>query len=558
MTSRRRTEGRNGRRTGLSKATAGALAVGLLVGTIVAVSALQATSSTGDEGCEGSGPPLRIVAVPEVAEVLSRVVQLNSARVRDCPLPISIKAGDAGVTALGIRDDTIDRPDIWIPDSSLWIERAGAGLPASSPSVASSPLTLAVTPKVAQSIRADAKTLTLEELLPVSPNAAGPARWMLPDADSSASTIGAVIGLRASVGKRADANALLSTVIRAADRVPVPIAELGTGHPRIAVPVSEQQLFAHNTGQPSKALVGAYPRAGRFAFDYPFVVLSTDRARGGEADDLLTSLRSDVGQRMLAAAGFRAVSGEAGPALAAMSGIDAGPSSAGEVPGAPSVEAAVDSYRRVIRPSRLLALIDVSGSMGRAVPGTHGATRLDLAVQASLSGLAVYSDDTSVGLWVFSTGLAPKTDYRVMAPLNSLTRGPDGVSGRERMAQGLSKVKVEKGKTGLYDSVLAAVREVRRTWDPERVNSVVVITDGADTDPQSIGKTRLLTTLRKENDPKKPVAVFAIAYGPTGDLSTLTKISEATGGRAYAAPDPRMINEVMADAIGRRACEPDC
>ena len=209
-------------------------------------------------------------------------------------------------------------------------------------------------------------------------------------------------------------------------------------------------------------------------------------------------------------------------------------------PAQPLVEAAVDSYLRVIRPSRLLALIDVSGSMGRAVPGTHGATRLDLAVQASLSGLAVYSDDTSVGLWVFSTGLTPKTDYRVMAPLNSLTRGPDGVSGRERMAQGLAKVKVEKGKTGLYDSVLAAVREVRRTWDPERVNSVVVITDGADTDPQSIGKARLLAKLRKENDPKKPVAVFAIAYGPTGDLGTLDQDQRSDGWpglRRAGSPD---------------------
>ena len=232
MTSRRWTEGGKGRRTGLSKATAGALAVGLLVGTIVAVSALQAISSTGDEGCEGSDPPLRIVAVPEVAEVLSRVVQLNSARVRDCPLPISITAGDAGATALGIRDDTIDRPDIWIPDSSLWIERAGAGLPANSPSVASSPLTLAVTPKVAQSIRADAKTLTLDDLLPASPNAAGPARWMLPEADRSASTIGALIGLRASVGKRADANALLSTVIRACRPSARPACRAGYGPPQ--------------------------------------------------------------------------------------------------------------------------------------------------------------------------------------------------------------------------------------------------------------------------------------------------------------------------------------
>jgi hypothetical protein len=85
-----------------------------------------------------------------------------------------------------------------------------------------------------------------------------------------------------------------------------------------------------------------------------------------------------------------------------------------------------------------------------------------------------------------------------------------------------------------------------------------VITDGGDSDRHSIGLQGLLHQLRKENDPSRPVAVFAIAYGPSGDVATLSKISAATGGRAYAAPDPRMINQVLADAIGRRACSPSC
>lgn len=557
----RRMAGDSTKRGPVSKATVAALAVGLLVGTMVAMTAVRAVSSTDNDGCESSDASLRVIAVPEVAEVLSRLVQLDSASVRDCPASISIQAADAATTALAIRDDAIDRPDVWIPDSSVWTERAtraGAGLPANNISVASSPLTLAVTPAVAKSIRADAKTLTLDELMPASPDVAGPARWVLPDPDRSAGTVGALLGLKAALGERADSSALLGTVVRAAQPDQEPLTALSTSSTALAIPVTEQQLFTHNTGLSSKALVGAYPKADPFAFNYPFVVLSTQRARRAAADDLLTSLKSDVGERMLASAGFRSASGAAGTALAATPGIDASRSSSGHVPEAGVVESAVNAYTQVVRPSRLLALIDVSGSMGKTVPGTRGVTRLDLAVQASLSGLAVYPDDASLGLWVFATHLTPKTDYRSLAPLSSLKRGPDGVSGRERMVQGLAQVAVEKGRTGMYDSVLAAVREVRRTWDPQRVNSVVLITDGADTDPKSIGKDKLLAQLRKENDPKKPVAVFAIAYGPTGDLGTLTKISEATGGRAYAAPDPRMISKVMADAIGRRACNPDC
>ena len=52
--------------------------------------------------------------------------------------------------------------------------------------------------------------------------------------------------------------------------------------------------------------------------------------------------------------------------------------------------------------------------------------------------------------------------------------------------------------------------------------------------------------------------VFAIAYGPSGDLAALQQITQVTGGQAYAARDPRTIGSVMLDAIGRRACAPGC
>ena len=61
--------------------------------------------------------------------------------------------------------------------------------------------------------------------------------------------------------------------------------------------------------------------------------------------------------------------------------------------------------------------------MGKTVPGSRGATRLDLAVQASLSGLAVYPDEAAVGLWIFSTDLTAKTDYRELAKVSPLEPG---------------------------------------------------------------------------------------------------------------------------------------
>jgi hypothetical protein len=544
-----------------TKATVAALTVGLLVGTTVALTAGSAVSSTGEEGCAGDTSPLRVVAVPEMAAVVTRVVELASNRAGDCSNSHVVVAEDASVTAAAIRDNAADRPDVWIPDSSGWTSWAttpAAGLPDQNPSVARSPLTLAVSADVAADLRPGAKSLVFADLLPKKLNAAGPVRWVFQDPERSVATVGALLGLRSDVHGRNEASALFGTVVRAAHREPVSLLKAAKGSSKLAVAISEQQLVAHNAAEPARPLVAAYPQQSHFTFDYPYIVLAGERARRSEADDLMRLLRSDVGLKLLDTAGFRSSAGTAGAQLASATGIDPAVTGAGDVPDAAAVEAAVSAHDRIIRPSRLLALIDVSGSMGTPVPGARGATRLDLAVQASLSGLAVYPDDAAVGLWVFSTNLTRNTDYRSLAPISPLSRGADGISGRQRMAQGLAQVKVEKGRTGMYDSVLAAVREVRRTWDPKRVNSVVLITDGADSDRKSIGRAGLLAQLRKENDPKRPVAVFAIAYGPTGDLDTLTEISKATGGRAYGAPDPRTINRVMADAIGRRACDSGC
>jgi Ca-activated chloride channel family protein len=298
-----------------------------------------------------------------------------------------------------------------------------------------------------------------------------------------------------------------------------------------------------------------YPGDDEFVFDYPFAVLTDDPVRRGAAELLFRTLRDEPAQAMLSDAGFRT------PAGAGSNG-EASPDSRAfaEVPDPDRVEAAQAAYHSVLRPSRLLTLMDVSGSMTRPVPGAHGATRLQLAIEAAINGLASYPDDTVVGMWAFATDLTATTDYRELAPLEPLGRGPDGVSGRERLAQALAHVSVPERphRTGLYDSVLAAVREVQRTWDPDRVNSVVVITDGADSDRVGISLPKLLQTLRREHEATKPVAVYSIAYGRHGDPGSLRRISQATEGKSYVAPDPRLIGEVLRDAVGTRACSSDC
>jgi hypothetical protein len=513
-----------------------------------------------------AGPALTIAAAPEIAPVVAQVVRSSAAGIAPaagCPLAqVSPQRPSDVLDAL--RSDRDDRPDVWIPDSSVWTDQpmpAGRGLPQGSASVARSPMVLAVPQDNAP--RARRGTPTVADLVPAAAGLAVPVRWGLPDPQLSPATVGAVLALQGVAARRADGPSILGNVLRTSQRdLPAGSeAQLDAavaGH--LAVPVSEQAVWAYNATHTGASRV-VPTRLGDpgFSFDYPYVVLAAQHARRAHAAQLLADLQGELGRRLLAAAGFRDSQGIAGAALTAQPRGASVARDQGTVPDSAAVLSASRALSVVSRGSRVLAVIDVSGSMNTPVPGRPGATRLDLALRASVNGLALYPDDTEAGLWTFSTHLTRTTDYAVQVPIVPLGPGPDGVSGRLRLAQALATVAVKPdGNTGLYDTALAAVREVRRGWDPSRANSVVLITDGANDDDQGITLSQLLRTLRAENDPARPVALFAIAYGPASDVASLSAISAATGGRTYAARDPRTIDQVLMDAIGRRACARVC
>jgi hypothetical protein len=127
------------------------------------------------------------------------------------------------------------------------------------------------------------------------------------------------------------------------------------------------------------------------------------------------------------------------------------------------------------------------------------------------------------------------SDHRELVPLGPLD-GPDGGADRRAaLALGVAGLQqIVDGGTGLYDTTLAAVRAVRRGWDPDRVNSVVLLTDGRNDDTDGIDLTTLLAELRAENDPQRPVPVISLVYGPDADAAALRAISDATGGATYS------------------------
>ena len=327
------------------------------------------------------------------------------------------------------------------------------------------------------------------------------------------------------------------------------------------MPQSEQSLWTALTSSASQPkVVAVYPASGRTVLDYPYLVLGDRTGSAESAGRLLDALRAPAGQEILRDAGFRDASGAAGQQLKEIPLLQGARPVVAEVPSADAVEHAVNALcsgqarHPLARRDRRVGLHGRTRPVSRRRPadrrGQEGRRQRPRPVRRQGRDRA---------LWTFSTELTPTTDYRELVPIGPLGPRPGGPSGREALARSLAGVApVRGGSTGLYDTVLAAVRKVRAGWEPGRVNSVVVLTDGENDDPAGIGLGQLLTTLKAEADPARPVLVIGIAYGPDSDQGALVAISAITGGTAYTAENPADVQRVFLDATGRRSCRPEC
>src|SRR5262249_12213519 len=197
---------------------------------------------------------------------------------------------------------------------------------------------------------------------------------------------------------------------------------------------------------------------------------------------------------------------------------------AGQAPTAPGVPATVaalpqppaaaitkllERIQSLAKPSRILALIDASLSMGAEL--SDGLSRWEVAMGAAKAGAQIFPDRASAGLWIFASNMAGNRDWQELVPLKplgSLDKG--GHSHRQTILDIDVRNRLRPGGTALYTTVLDAVRELHSTYDPRSVNAVVVFTDGANDDPNGPSLSQLLTELRAQADPQRPVLVYAM------------------------------------------------
>jgi extracellular solute-binding protein/von Willebrand factor type A domain-containing protein len=500
---------------------------------------------------------VQITAATDIAPVLAEIARTMPEQTGAGCYRVSVTSADSARTSGSLVTGGADAPDVWVPESSMWLLRArdaGAwNIPESGQPVASSPIVLALTEDAAGRFGWPGKTPNWPEVLGADP-ASTPIG--LPDPSRDPVGVSALLGIKELTASAADPPAAFTAAIRRlTSGVVAGQSELFPRQegkaPFAAFPASEHAVLTHNLGDGGSKLVAAYAGVPMPSLDYPYVVLpkASEASRSG-AEKFLRELLQPAAVKVFADAGFRTTAGQVlGPRT------EDGRTSVTAVPVQPPASLAVDAVLQVWAgvnlSARVQVLLDVSGSMAAVVPGT-AQSRMQLTVQAAIQGIGLFKPTTELGLWLFSTKLDGDKDYRELLPMRSIS---DQVA-----AGGLGQLQGVKpkpgGATGLYDSVLAAYQSARQSWEPGRINIVVALTDGRNEDQNSISKDQLIAELGKLQDPRKPLPVVGIGIGPDIDASELQSISAATGGQAFTTADPTKISEVFYQALSKIVCQP--
>ncbi|WP_089005535.1 substrate-binding domain-containing protein [Micromonospora viridifaciens] len=500
--------------------------------------------------------------------------------------PVEVAAAVAskhGATLAGVgqASGTAVTPDVWVPDSSTWLLRLKSGGatafgPASGASIARSPVVVALPEPVAARIGWPDKKLTWTDLLR-QVTSSKPLRAGIVEPTRDAAGLSGLLSLAAAAGGTGSSPAqaqaamigalrqlatnrsslrqdLLARFPRSSD--PTAIAS-GLG----AAALSEEDVISYNSTKPPVPLAALYLDPAPMPLDYPFAVLpGIESVKASAAKALFEVLRTPAFRDRLAAQALRGPDGKWGAGFEAPRGAPSPAAGGDAVPptgqgGAAGLDPTViqkvtSTWSAATQSGRMLSVIDVSGSMKQKVATANGATRLQVTVAAANEGLALLDDSWSIGLWTFSTNLNGPLDYREIVPIKPLS------SNRNAVRQGLATIKPSSGNTGLYDTLLAAYKKVQEDWEPGKVNSVVLFTDGKNEDDNGISQKELLAQLKKLRDPEQPIQVIIIGIGKDVSRAELEPITAITGGQPFVTDDPAKIGEILLQAIALRPSAP--
>jgi Ca-activated chloride channel family protein len=280
-------------------------------------------------------------------------------------------------------------------------------------------------------------------------------------------------------------------------------------------------LHFNRTRGAQQKLVAIYPKEGTFYSDNPFIVIDAPWVSAVErkgARLFQRFLREEVTPELAAKSGFRPADPRKSPVapIEPANGVD--PSQPTRVLGLPEprvLNRIRTAWREDRKPANVMLVVDVSGSMEQESRLTN-----------AKNGLGVFFDEVApndrLGLTSFSDQI--KTLVPVQGRFHSV----------EQELRATVQTLSADGGTSVYDATADALKAVRSLDDETRINAIVVLTDGDDTD-SSLDASDVIELVSNQDDSAPHVRVFTIAYSPdaAGAAQSLEDIAAGSGGQAY-------------------------
>jgi Ca-activated chloride channel family protein len=537
----------------------------------------------------------------ENSEMVSRLVDGYNAQPREvdgnCVTIVATRdksglvAEDATHSFTGMPED--QRPIVWIPDASSWISlvRAtggGASVPAGGTSLGSSDVVLAMPEALASAIGWDTERPSWDDVFTAADNEdawndLGHPEWGTFKLGKTSPLIASSgqAALLASYGSITDSMSGLTRDQILDEDVTEGVRqhELATSHYMAtpehflwharqsedkgsvadflsAVIVDEKSVWDYNRGitsrdgvtriessPPEEKLVPIYPSDGFYVSDNPAVVLTgawVDDIEAAAGEDFLRFATTKQGQQIVRESGYRDLKGGFDPLVAEVGRFAEEPSGGIPFPGSGVVRATHEAFPEVRKRAQVLFLVDVSGSMEELIPG--GKTKLAAAKDAITQALGHFTAGDNVGLAAFSS-----VDDGPVTP-GLVSDVADAQENRAAFLNSLGALRPVEF-TPLYAAVAEFAQRRSEDWDPDRINAIVLLSDGKnETMTPTIDAAQLLANLNELHH-DNPVLIFTLAYGADADVATLQSISSATGAHYYDATDPTKVEDVLGDLV---------
>ncbi|WP_409484651.1 substrate-binding domain-containing protein [Arsenicicoccus dermatophilus] len=516
-----------------------------------ATAASAVSSAPALKGCTTS-TPLRVTTTEDFAPVLRTVTDRLEANGKDC-VDYTITTESSAVTASGLMSGANDRTQVWIPDSSVWVQRVTAANPdlklELGQPVATSPVLFTIPHAAVGRVRQAPlpwSHLIRQQVLPL--RVATPER----STASLVSLLGVQKALAVSAANDATALQKLLLVLSRTTIDERELRRLATSSDPGAMtfPASEQQIVAMNAAHPDAKVGAITPAEGVPQFDYPVVPVAGAKSAPAKAVEALRAgLTSQEGVADLTKAGFR-VNGSPGPGV---EGVPASLPPTMPAGNARDTDTALKMWVTMSRQTRMLTVMDTSESMKK--PALPTMNRIDLARNAAVQSLAKFPDSSQIGLWSFDMGADGQPDWKVLAPTRQLDEKVGAVTQRAALGQALQTLNWRRANgTALFDTIWGGYQEMQKTYQPDYTNTLLLITDGKNDDPDSITEDQLIGNLRKAGaDSSRPVRLVLVAVSADADFATLDRIARAVpDGKAYDARKVESFFSIMQEALASR------